>query len=468
MLFRSGAEINLTEYEKRLVKLGYERCAQAESPGQFAVRGGIVDVFPFTEETPYRMELWGDEIDSIKSYDAQSQRSIENVDAVSFYPATELIFSSGDIFSALKKIKADTDKQALLFEKEKKLTEAARIRNKYAELEERLMLDPEGVNGSMGIESYIGYLADYTVSFAEYFSPSDTTFVLDEPGRIAERLKAVQYEFGESMSHRLEKGDILPKQTDVLYDTSYVYGKLYKGSLLALSVLDTRAEGLNIGGRYDIGAKGISSYNNSFETLVGDVRRYKKEGYVTILASSSRIRAERLAADLRENDVTAFFSDRYDSSQLDYGVLADIADECAEEIKAATDDTTTRMLYRLTGNSNYLYQDNNEWVDSLRLNQVIFMSGHGDGSSQYENIILYVFEVTVANNYYSENGYFIFEYTNAIRNGSGEFMIGRNNPELRYVCGQDFDSLYNDVMQNTQVQYNSELLEGINPEGNTQ
>lgn len=294
-----GAEINLTEYEKKLVKLGYERCAQAESPGQFAVRGGIVDVFPFTEETPYRMELWGDEIDSIKSYDAQSQRSIENVDEVFFYPATELIFSSGDIFSALKKIKADTDKQAQLFEREKKLTEAARIRNKYAELEERLMLDPEGVNGSMGIESYIGYLADYTVSFAEYFSPSDTTFVLDEPGRIAERLKAVQYEFGESMSHRLEKGDILPKQTDVLYDTSYVYGKLYKGSLLALSVLDTRAEGLNIGGRYDIGAKGISSYNNSFETLVGDVRRYKKEGYVTILASSSRIRAERLAADLR-------------------------------------------------------------------------------------------------------------------------------------------------------------------------
>ena len=83
---------------------------------------------------------WGDEIDSIKSYDAQSQRSIENVDAVSFYPATELIFSSGDIFSALKKIKADTDKQALLFEKEKKLTEAARIRNKYAELEESCRL----------------------------------------------------------------------------------------------------------------------------------------------------------------------------------------------------------------------------------------------------------------------------------------------------------------------------------------
>ena len=316
MTLAVGDEVNLSVYEKKLVKLGYERCAQAESAGQFAVRGGIIDVFPFTEETPYRIELWGDEIDSIRSYDAQSQRSIENVDEVTFYPATELIFSSGEIFAALKKIKADTVKQAELFEKDKKLTEAARIRNKYAELEERLMLDPEGVNGSMGIESFIGYLAEKTVSFAEYFDAENTTFVLDEPGRIAERLKAVQYEFGESMSHRLEKGDILPEQTNVLYDVSYVYSKLYKGGLLALAVLDARAEGLNIGGRYDIGAKGISSYNNSFETLVGDVKRYKKEGYVTILASSSRMRAERLAADLRENDITAFFSDRYDRELL--------------------------------------------------------------------------------------------------------------------------------------------------------
>ena len=316
MTLAVGDEVNLSVYEKKLVKLGYERCAQAESAGQFAVRGGIIDVFPFTEETPYRIELWGDEIDSIRSYDAQSQRSIENVDEVTFYPATELIFSSGEIFAALKKIKADTVKQAELFEKDKKLTEAARIRNKYAELEERLMLDPEGVNGSMGIESFIGYLAEKTVSFAEYFDAENTNFVLDEPGRIAERLKAVQYEFGESMSHRLEKGDILPEQTNVLYDVSYVYSKLYKGGLLALAVLDARAEGLNIGGRYDIGAKGISSYNNSFETLVGDVKRYKKEGYVTILASSSRLRAERLAADLRENDITAFFSDRYDRELL--------------------------------------------------------------------------------------------------------------------------------------------------------
>ncbi len=158
----------------------------------------------------------------------------------------------------------------------------------------------------------------------------------------------------------------------------------------------------------------------------------------------------------------------YDSAQLDYDELNDIAAECAAQVHAATDDTTTRMLYRLTGSTNYLYQDNNEWVDSLKLNQVIFMTGRGDGSSRYENIILYVFEAVVANNYYTEDGFFVFEYTNAIRNGDGRFMIGRNNPELRYVCGQDFDSVFSEIMENTEVQYNSEILEGISLEENVQ
>lgn len=158
----------------------------------------------------------------------------------------------------------------------------------------------------------------------------------------------------------------------------------------------------------------------------------------------------------------------YDSSQLDYAQLNDIAAECADEIRKATDDTTTRMLYKLTENTDYLYQDNNEWIDSMKLGKVIFMSGRGDGSSKYENILLYVYEVVIANNFYAEKGYFLFEYTNAITNGNGEFMVGRNNPELRYVCGLDYDTLFNEIMQNTEVQYSSEILDGIILEENAQ
>ena len=158
----------------------------------------------------------------------------------------------------------------------------------------------------------------------------------------------------------------------------------------------------------------------------------------------------------------------YDSSQLDKEVLSDIAAQCADTICSETDDTTTRMLYRLTGSSNYLYQDNNEWVDNIKLNQVVFLSRSAQGASPYENVILYVFEAAIANNNYTEYGFFIFEYTNAIRSGDGEFMIGRNNPELRYVCGLDFDELYNDIVKDMEYQYSSQLLEGITLEENVQ
>ena len=79
-----GDELILTEFTKQLVAMGYEKNYQAEAGGQFAVRGGIIDIYPLTEENPYRIELWGDEIDSILSFSAESQRSLENLKQLKF------------------------------------------------------------------------------------------------------------------------------------------------------------------------------------------------------------------------------------------------------------------------------------------------------------------------------------------------------------------------------------------------
>lgn len=85
--YRVGDEIELDKFKKQLSAMGYESVYQIESAGQFAVRGGIIDIFPLTEENPYRMELWGDEIDSLRSFDVESQRSIENLESIEIYPA---------------------------------------------------------------------------------------------------------------------------------------------------------------------------------------------------------------------------------------------------------------------------------------------------------------------------------------------------------------------------------------------
>ena len=79
--------LDMTEVSKRLVNMGYEKTYQVEAPGQFAVRGGILDVFDLTEENPYRIELWGDEVDSVRSFDILSQRSVEQLSSIRIFPA---------------------------------------------------------------------------------------------------------------------------------------------------------------------------------------------------------------------------------------------------------------------------------------------------------------------------------------------------------------------------------------------
>ena len=87
--FKSDSVIDLDQLKEELVELGYERTGQVELPGQFSVRGGIIDIYPLTEDNPWRIELWDDEVDSIRSFDAESQRSLENVDEITIYPAAE-------------------------------------------------------------------------------------------------------------------------------------------------------------------------------------------------------------------------------------------------------------------------------------------------------------------------------------------------------------------------------------------
>ena len=167
--------------------------------------------------------------------------------------------------------------------------------------------------------------------------------------------------------------------------------------------------------------------------------------------------------DVTEKEYTVEGLDRfiYDQKEIDREALNEIINECEATIKAETDDTTTRMLYRLTGNSNYLYQDNNEWVDYISTESTnhIFLSKKPGSDAVYENIIILVFAVGLKNNYYSEDGFFLFQYTNGVLTSDGKFMIGRNNSELRYVCGTDFGSLYDELTGEIIHQYEAVFIE---------
>lgn len=319
-----GQTLDMEEIKHLLTGMGYERMGQVDGMGQFSVRGGILDVFPLTEEVPVRIELWGDEVDSIRSFDAESQRSIQQMNEVTIYPAAELILTKKDIEEGILCLEADEKKQEKAFRDQKKPEEAQRIRRAVGELVESLK---EGFDVQT-LDAYIRYFCRDTVSFLDYMKEvgakvtlvssgaagkasekkqaAGLALILDEPQRMKEKAETVETEFRESMSHRLEQGYILPGQADLLFASKTVLADCHTSHSIFMTGLDQRLPGMTPKAKYSLTGKNLNSYQNSFELLIKDLTRWKKDGYRVILLSASRTRASRLAGDLREYDLRAF------------------------------------------------------------------------------------------------------------------------------------------------------------------
>ena len=305
----SGETVDLDMWKKRLTSMGYERMAQVDGMGQFSIRGGIIDVFPLTEESPVRIELWDDEIDSIRTFDLESQRSIEQMEFVTIYPAIETVVSPEQLADGIEAM----EKEAKVYEKtlrsQKKIEEASRIRAVIREFSEELK---EGWKVS-GLDAYVRYFCKETVSFLDYFKKGlldgGCTVFLDEPLRLREKGETIETEFRESMILRLEKGYLLPGQTEILYPAKEILARIQTGRTIYMTGLDQNLAGLTVNEKFGFDVKNVNSYRNSFEILIKDLTRWKNNGYRVVLLSASRTRASRLASDLREYDLKAYCPD---------------------------------------------------------------------------------------------------------------------------------------------------------------
>ena len=243
----SDETLNLDELSVKLAQCGYDREIEVAGPGQFAVRGGILDVYPLTEELPVRIELWGDEVDSIRTFDPETQRSIEKLDEVEVFPATE-----------------------------------------FPEEEEK------------------------RVSFLDYFEKENTILFLDEPVRLKEKGEGVEEEFLEAQKRRAQSGYEVADSEAVLFTTQEIMGKMNEYSSVGFQALDMRCPGLNIRASYSLQTKNVDPYNRSFELLTQDLKKMKRNQSRVILLSGSRTRARRLAEDLRDYNLSSFYSEDMD------------------------------------------------------------------------------------------------------------------------------------------------------------
>ena len=239
-----GDVVDFEQLKQDMIRLGYDREEQVEGPGQFAVRGGILDVYPLTEEVPIRVELWGDEVDSIRTFDVESQRSIENLEELLIYPASD-----------------------------------------FPEEESK------------------------RVSFLDYFIRENTILFLDEPARLVERGGGIEQEFVQAQANRMESGYEVSDEEMKLFSTKEIAEKMNRFYGIAFSTLDIKCKEFKTREVYNLQTKGVNPYNNSFEMLTRDLKRLKRTGYRVVLLSGSRTRAKRLAEDLRDYNLSSFYSE---------------------------------------------------------------------------------------------------------------------------------------------------------------
>ena len=249
-----GAHMDLQEISRRLARMGYERYGAVEASGQFAIRGDILDIYPLTEELPWRIEFWDDEVDSIRSFDPQTQRSVENLEEAVIFPATE---------------------------------EPGRE------------------------EDETGFFRRLTDTLLDYL-PASSLVILDEPSRILENAGALFREYSEAMKHRLEEKQITAAGAQRMITPEMFAAGLNRRCCAALSLMDHSEKRLDITEKHTILARSVGSYNNQFPMLVKDLKRLKRDRFRVILLSSSRTRAERLAKELQAEELNAFYSEDKD------------------------------------------------------------------------------------------------------------------------------------------------------------
>ena len=241
----NGEALEFESLKEKIIKLGYDREAQVDGPGQFAVRGGIIDIYPLTEELPIRIEFWGDEVDSIRTFDVDSQRSVENLEQIVIYPADDRLGS------------------------------------------------------------------DRKVSFINYFDPKDTLVFLDEPARLLEKGRLAENEVEKARENRAEEMERTGEMEEApeFFTTDEIIKFLNKFCMIGMCALEMKCKPFFVKKRFGIQAKSVNPYNSSFEMLTQDLKRLKRNGYRAVLISGSRTRAKRLAEDLRDYDLSSFYSE---------------------------------------------------------------------------------------------------------------------------------------------------------------
>ncbi len=292
----TGQKLRKEDLVLCLTSGGYERVELVETMGQFAVRGGIVDVFPLSGQEPARIEFFGDMVDSIRTYDLTTQRSQSSKPAVMLPPAIEIFWPENQTKAGLEQIRT--------------ALQTALTRLDYGRghlLKKNVEYDMERLQSGIvfpGKPRYWPFFLRDAATLLDYL-PSDTVVVLDEPTRLLEKAESAAHDLKEQYAAMLIGGQILPAQHKAFIQDFELVHALERFPTVLLATLPKRPARFRITTQLTVLQKTTPNYHGQLDLLRKDIRRLAQSGYRLLLTASSPERQMELVRHLWEQNIEA-------------------------------------------------------------------------------------------------------------------------------------------------------------------
>ena len=311
-----GGNIDLPKLEAKLIQMGYERVSKVEAMGQFAVRGGIIDIYGAGDEEAYRIELWDDEVDSIRTFNVQTQRSVGKVDRIRMMPNQEIIFPLEVVQKAIPAIKEDLKKVADKLRKDGKKDCAIRIEETVKEAIEQMSL---GIS-PRGLEMYAPYTDLKLVSILDYL-PKESLIFIDEPIKVREKSNRILEEYRMSMISRIQYGHLLPRQMDLIFEYNDVIYRLNSFRQVMLMNFESELEDIDISYTLLVNVFENTTFYKNLDLLEKDLKEWKAKKKRVALLMGAKAIAMRLCDELEARGVIATYTEHDETSVLPGQVL---------------------------------------------------------------------------------------------------------------------------------------------------
>jgi transcription-repair coupling factor (superfamily II helicase) len=288
-----GEDVNVDGILNLFIKMGYIRTEMVSTPGEFSVRGGIIDIYPITESNPLRIELFDTEIDSIRSFSLEDQRSKEKVSEVTIGPATEVLFDDGEysrltvqlesgLSKSLKKLKNDQTK---------------------IQLSQNISYEIEQLKNGQKPDKVVKYLSlayENTNSLLDYLPPNGLV-IIDEISRVQEMNESLEKEEAEWYTSLLSEGQII-HDLRISHD---LQGLIQKGNfpVLYMSLFLRHVTNTNPQNIINLTSKQMQNFHGQMHLLKAEVERWKKGNYSVLFLGPDEERVKKLERVLEDYEI---------------------------------------------------------------------------------------------------------------------------------------------------------------------